>query len=296
MAVGFSSGFKIFAIVNDTLAVLKEAQIANCRFIQYSHGGHFLLVNEKEHIFIYDSIYYETLHLFSLTANVKEVAISNDDLCVVATCTNGYVFCFSLYESSRSRESYNSKKGYEHKETTAYTCIGFDRWNGEKPAENNLFIGCTMEKYMCLYKNNCKQLIAEFPIVDCHITALCISRLLGVVFLGTNRGTVRVCLWPLDETVLQWELSGTTVKFKQPEFLEISAHSSPITVLELSNDERFLFTGSEDGTILCLRVEDFSEQEGSTAKEKLALIKTEDRKRIAQSANDLYLERIEKIE
>lgn len=78
VAVGFSSGFKVFAVVNDALVVLKEAQIANCRFIRYSHGGHFLLVNEKEHIFIYDSIYYETLHvsivlmqLFSLTANVK---------------------------------------------------------------------------------------------------------------------------------------------------------------------------------------------------------------------------------
>lgn len=84
---------------------------------------------------------------------------------------------------------------------------------------------------LCLYKNNCKELVAEFPIVDCHVTALCISRLLGVVFLGTNKGTVRVSLWPLDESVLQWELNGTTVKFKQPEFLEISVHSSPITAL-----------------------------------------------------------------
>jgi WD40 repeat protein len=45
--VGLSSSFKIFATVNDTLAVLKEAQTDNCRFIKYSRGGHFLLVNKK---------------------------------------------------------------------------------------------------------------------------------------------------------------------------------------------------------------------------------------------------------
>ena len=51
---------------------------------------------------------------------------------------------------------------------------------------------------MCLYKNKCKELVAEFPITDCHITALCISKSLGIVFLGTNEGKLRYCLWPLD--------------------------------------------------------------------------------------------------
>jgi cilia- and flagella-associated protein 57 len=58
VAVSFSSGFKVFAIVNDKLEVLKDIQIPNCKLIKYSHGGHFLAVNEKEHIFIYDSVYY----------------------------------------------------------------------------------------------------------------------------------------------------------------------------------------------------------------------------------------------
>ena len=43
--------------------MLKDIQIPNCRLIKYSHGGHFLAVNEKEHIFIYDSVYYETLNV-----------------------------------------------------------------------------------------------------------------------------------------------------------------------------------------------------------------------------------------
>jgi hypothetical protein len=45
VAVSFSSGFKVFAIVNDKLEVLKDIQIPNCKLIKYSHGGHFLAVN-----------------------------------------------------------------------------------------------------------------------------------------------------------------------------------------------------------------------------------------------------------
>ena len=47
LAVSFSSGFKVFAIVNDKIEVLKDIQIPNCKIIKYSHGGHFLAVNEK---------------------------------------------------------------------------------------------------------------------------------------------------------------------------------------------------------------------------------------------------------
>ena len=82
-------------------------------------------MNEKEHIFIYDSIYYETLHLFSLSNHVQDIVISQDDTQIVATCTNGYVYCFSLYDSLHSKD-YQNKKGYEHKQTTTYTCIGYD--------------------------------------------------------------------------------------------------------------------------------------------------------------------------
>lgn len=99
----------------------------------------------------------------------------------------------------------HNKKGFQFKEATAFNCIGFDRFQSEKPADGSLFIGCSLDKYvrrflnqMCIYKDNCKKLVAEFPVVDCHITSLCISRNLGVVFLGTNKGTVRICLWPLD--------------------------------------------------------------------------------------------------
>lgn len=60
-----------------------------------------------------------------------------------------------------------------------------------------------------------------------------------------------------------------------------------------SHDEGYIFTGSEDGTILCFSFVSLNDKD---KKEGYSLIKPEDRKRIAQSANDLYLERVDKIE
>lgn len=109
-------------------------------------------------------------------------------------------------------KDYQNKKGYEHKQNTTYTCIGYDnrinsfpsdKEKGEKmttereKAESNLFVGCTTEKYMVLYKNKCKDLIAEFPIIDCHITSLLICPIQGLMIAGTSKGALRVYNWPL---------------------------------------------------------------------------------------------------
>jgi len=67
----------------------------------------------------------------------------------------------------------------------------------DKQTETDLFIGATNEKYMVLYKNKCKDLIAEFPIVDCHITAMMICHLQSALIVGTSKGTIRIYNWPL---------------------------------------------------------------------------------------------------
>ena len=50
---------------------------------------------------------------------------------------------------------------------------------------------------MVLYKNRCKDLIAEFPIIDCHITSLLVCPLQGALLAGTSKGTLRIYTWPM---------------------------------------------------------------------------------------------------
>lgn len=150
---------------------------------------------------------------------------------------------------------------------------------------------------MVLYKNKCKDLIAEFPIVDCHITSLLICSIQGLMILGTSKGALRVYNWPLTEKTLELETFVSAgmkkIKIKEPEYVEINAHSYPVVAMTSSHDESYLFTGSEDGTILCFGLSSIMEKE---KRDIYCLIKPEDRKRIAQSANDLYLEKVERIE
>ena len=87
------------------------------------------------------------MQLFSLTNYVQDLTISHDDTHIIATCTSGYVYCFNLYDSIHNKD-YHSKKGYEHKQSTAYNCIGYDNRisivdKNEKVIETDLFVGCT---------------------------------------------------------------------------------------------------------------------------------------------------------
>lgn len=103
-------------------------------------------------------------------------------------------------------KDYHNKKGYEHKQSSAYNCIAYDNRIGsgegkgeksESKGEADLFVGCTTEKYMVVYKNKCKDLVAEFPITDCHVTSLLLCPLQGILLAGTSKGTLRVYSWPM---------------------------------------------------------------------------------------------------
>lgn len=51
------------------------------------------------------------MKLFSLANYVQDITISHDDTKIISTCVNGYVYCFSLYDSIHNKD-YHNKKGY----------------------------------------------------------------------------------------------------------------------------------------------------------------------------------------
>ena len=95
---------------------------------------------------------------------MQDITISFDDTRIITTCVSGYVYCFNLYDSIHNKD-YHNKKGYEHKQSSSYNCIAYDNKimitdKNEKQIETDLFVGCTSEKYLAVYKNKCKDLIA----------------------------------------------------------------------------------------------------------------------------------------
>jgi hypothetical protein len=68
---------------------------------------------------------------------------------------------------------------------------------------------------MVVYKNKCKDLVAEFPVIDCHITSLLLCPLQGILLAGTSKGTLRVYAWPMIENSLELMImANNKVKIK----------------------------------------------------------------------------------
>jgi len=94
LAVAFTTGFKVFALLSESLHTLKEINLTNCKIVRYAHGGQFLVANEKNVLILYDSIYYETLQVLEGHPSlIRDICISKNDAELVSTCMNGYVFC-----------------------------------------------------------------------------------------------------------------------------------------------------------------------------------------------------------
>lgn len=82
-----------------------------------------------------------------MSNHVQDLTISFDDTKIITTCANGYVYCFSLYDSIHNKD-YHNKKGYEHKQSKAYTCIAYNNKiiltdKNDKQTETDLFVGAT---------------------------------------------------------------------------------------------------------------------------------------------------------
>ena len=117
--------------------------------------------------------------------------------------------------------------------------------------------------------------------------------------MGTNKGSIRISLWPIHDESLEWELiNNSQVKFKVPEFYEIYAHSAPITSLCLSHDLNYLFSGAEDGTLFVFKLKGNEIETHYEANDKknnsnpAPTLKIEDK---TQSLNDLFLAKVLKI-
>ncbi len=59
----------------------------------------------------------------------------------------------------------------------------------------------------------------------------------GVLIAGTNKGNLRVYAWPINEGSLELEITGPNkARLREPEYVEIIAHSYPVVTLCASHD------------------------------------------------------------
>lgn len=71
--------------------------------------------------------------------------------------------------------------------------------------------------------NGCKPYNIIYTTGECELTCLLLSKHLGILFAGTNLGTVRAYLWPI--------LKRRNVKDELVEYAEFNIHLDVITSL-----------------------------------------------------------------
>lgn len=202
---------------------------------------------------------------------------------MISTCEAGFVYVWNL-----AKPEENFGKEWQHR-NTMYNKILYDH-------EKDLMYGCTGEKPICIYTGMCRDKEAEFILgnTDYDTRAAALSLKHQVLFTGTNKGTIKVFLWPMNKENLEIEQKPGivgTFTYKFPEFVEYNAHLSPVTYLEVSYDGNYLFSGAADGSVFIFKITDvnFDYSENKKGGEK------DEKQKFGALANEIYLEKLTKL-
>ena len=153
-----------------------------------------------------------------------------------------------------------------HQQSEKYTCFYFDfghvknstAANLEEQGEHllskdDIFVGFTQRKYMVLYVNYGRELVAEFPIEDCHVVQAAVKD--NFMYLATSKGSVRTYRWPIKEYHCQLQKfphDQNKAYLTPPHCLQefqVWMDYSPITYLHPLPSTNQLAVGSKDGYI-----------------------------------------------
>ena len=108
---------------------------------------------------------------------------------------------------------------------------------------------------MVIYKNYGQELIAEFPVENCVVNNVFVSK--NMLFAATNTGNVRCYNWPILESHCLMEVSSKNaamVHLKQPIFNEFKVwmDNSSISIVHKIENRNEVVVGSVTGELAIL--------------------------------------------
>ena len=285
LAVSFNTHIDMYCVLTRSLHLLKSIKkLDNCKSILFSNKGHFLVTNQLSCIKIYDPNTLRPLSMHELEdglVNVAQLALSRDDTKLAVNFSNGHVYCWDLVECQSSPASKPA-----HIEVLCYKHMVIDN-------DNDLFVGTNDKKHLVLYKGDCQTLITEFPGGELVVESMVLSKELGVLFVGTSSGSVRMYPWPMNESNLEYSAmkgEGNRVRMKLPAYYETKLHEKSITFLDISEDSRFLFVGMDNGGVMMLEIKGLKTEEERNHKDKEHFMELkEERRRIKDIGTKLFL-------
>lgn len=225
LAVGFKETFKVFAVLEDSLLSELDIVVKSCYAVAYSPGGKYLAANSGGTVTLYSPY---TLRIIATLAGhsspVRSLTWDNADALLTTACFAGAVVVWDVSKAEQ-RSPTIPRQG---KVQTAY----FDE---------------ALDCFAILTNDGNAKLIGdagvgmELPAVGYQYTALTLVQSLGLLFLGTSTGRIRVTLWPV--------IPSTDLDKPVIDFQDFQLHSSPILHISISPFYSYMVTTAADGCV-----------------------------------------------
>ncbi|NXW07254.1 CFA57 protein, partial [Fregetta grallaria] len=223
--VGFSDKLRFISLLYEDMHVFKEFALRKCRECSFSNGGHLFAAVNGNVIQIYSSITFENINnLKGHSGKIHAVKWSTDDAKLVSCDTHGAVYEWNLLTGKRESECVLK--------SCIYSSIGLS-------SDAKIIFAVGSDQTLKEISESSIQ--HEVPAFGVVYTAVAVSHSGHMVFVGTSLGTIRAMKYPLPLT---------------KDFNEYQAHASAVTKMSVTNDDLFLLTASEDGSIFIWKVHD----------------------------------------
>ncbi|XP_071666051.1 cilia- and flagella-associated protein 57 isoform X3 [Patagioenas fasciata] len=223
--VGFSDKLRFISLLYEDMHVFKEFAVRKCRECSFSNGGHLFAAVNGNVIQIYSSITFEIVNnLKGHSGKIQAVKWSSDDAKLVSCDTYGAVYEWNL--STGERES----------ECVLKSCI----YSSIAPSSDAkvIFAVGSDQTLKEISESSIQNEVSAFGVV---YTAVAVSHSGHMVFVGTSLGTIRTMKYPLP---------------LMKDFNEYQAHAGAVTKMSITNDDLFLLTASEDGSVFIWKLYD----------------------------------------
>ncbi|KFO93144.1 WD repeat-containing protein 65, partial [Buceros rhinoceros silvestris] len=233
--VGFSDKLRFISLLYEDMHVFKEFAVRMCRECSFSNEGHLFAAVSENVIQIYSSITFENIsNLKGHSGKIHAVKWSADDAKVVSCDTHGAVYEWNLMTGERESECVL--------ESCIYSSIALS-------SDAKIIFAVGSDQTLKEISESSIQ--HEVPAFGVVYTAVAVSHSGHIVFVGTSLGTIRVLKHPLPLT---------------RDFNEYQAHAGAVVKMSVTNDDLFLLTASEDGSVFIWKV--FDEGGGILKQEK----------------------------
>jgi len=241
IAVGFASGFRVYYVLEDDLKLAWETTPKTCHSVAYSNGGHYIAAGNGIAISVYNPSTFE--NIFNITGHtgiIRCLRWVNNDRLLLSACGNGFIFGWktSWWDPSTLEDKIVSHSTKNVK----INAIAYDEDLG-------LVVASSSDQKLKVLSDHGAEIDVEMQIPDCQYTALCLSRQLEVLFVGTSLGTVRVYLWPMV-----YPPNGNLLQQ-----YEYGISQAGISKIEISQDGLSLFISADNGVVISLSIKEIIE-------------------------------------